>query len=123
MFGYSTIQLATPITMDEFEEAIKQHWDPAWGPFYRGKPTPLAVGEYMVFPLSSAYCVIAHPKKDTIKLNAAALPEGAIHELSSVYGLFTLSPEHGTVNSQSKANKLTPVISDRVAAALAAYQA
>ncbi len=120
MLGYENIQLTKSLTMDEFEAALRQGWRDEWGPYFRGKTNPLMVGEYMIFPLSSAFCVIAHPKEDTIRLSAAPLEQGYVRLLAGALASGKVDPtaQYGAIKSQGKANKMTPLVRDKVAQAL-----
>lgn len=120
MLGYEKIQLTKSLTMDEFEAALRQGWRDEWGPYFRGKTNPLMVGEYMIFPLSSAFCVIAHPKEDTIRLSAAPLEQGYVRLLAGALASGKVDPtaQYGAIKSQGKANKMTPLVRDKVAQAL-----
>ena len=104
----------------EFEAALRQGWRDEWGPYFRGKTNPLMVGEYMIFPLSSAFCVIAHPKEDTIRLSAAPLEQGYVRLLAGALASGKVDPtaQYGAIKSQGKANKMTPLVRDKVAQAL-----
>lgn len=125
MLGYEKIELTRTMTMDEFEAAVQQGWQEEWGPYFRGKTNPMMAGEYMIFPLSSAYCVIATPKEMSIRLNAAPLTQGVVRMLAGAIAAGAVDPtvQYGGIKSQGKANKMTHVVRDKVAEALKPYVA
>ena len=86
MIGRQVIPINKPITMQELEQIMQEHWDKEqYGNFKIGRPTKASIEEYILLPATHRYLIIVYPRKagglfskeDKVILSTADTPQGA----------------------------------------------
>ena len=86
MIGRQSITVNRPFTLEELEQFMQENWDKEqFSSFTVGKPTAIAVEEYILLPATERYLVAVYPRKagglfskeNKINLITAETPAGA----------------------------------------------
>ncbi|MBR2760733.1 MAG: hypothetical protein IKD66_06130 [Solobacterium sp.] len=86
MIGRQVIPINKPITLQELEQIMQEHWDKEqYGNFKIGRPTKASIEEYILLPATHRYLIIVYPRKagglfskeDKVILSTADTPQGA----------------------------------------------
>ena len=86
MIGRQVIPINKPITMQELEQIMQEHWDKEqYGNFKIGRPTKASIEEYILLPATHRYLIIVYPRKagglfskeNKVILSTADTPQGA----------------------------------------------
>lgn len=69
MTGREVIKINQALELDDLRQIMERRWDTAeYGEFKQGKPTPVAIGEYIMLPATEHYMVIAYTRKNKVVL-------------------------------------------------------
>ena len=64
MIGRQVIPINKPITLQELEQIMQEHWDKEqYGKFKIGKPTSASLEEYILLPATPRFLIIVYPRK------------------------------------------------------------
>ena len=86
MIGRQVIPINKPITLQELEQIMQEHWDKEqYGNFKIGRPTKASIEEYILLPATHRYLIIVYPRKagglfskeNKVILSTADTPQGA----------------------------------------------
>ena len=117
MIGRQVIPINKPITLQELEQIMQEHWDKEqYGNFRIGRPTTASIEEYILLPATQRFLVIVYPraagglfsKENKVILSTADTPEGAMLGVAEYFptkGPLTKLWQTGSVLSAEKERK------------------